>query len=353
MISRRTFLASTAAISMLSLGRSAFGQAKPDFSGVTLRVHTFGGSWRDALRDIVGARFEETGGSVEYIVGTADTAFAKMIASRNSADKPFDLIEMSAHSAGDWARSEFLAEINYANVPNAEPIADLFRLPKLVGTAQSLDGIVYNADKFEELGIPAPTKYADLLDPRLKGYVSFPDITVVHALKGLIGISRELGGNEEDIRPALQFVRDLDPQFFWKSATDLLAKFQSGDVWAALWHAGYVLRGRDAGLNLAISYPSFGEYQGVGSEFWIAAINGTSHQDAAEYFINLYLDSEVQQQMTKAVGLLGSAPSVAQELAGTPEAEILNLEHLDRFYFPDYQNIDQGEWVRLWNSIVL
>lgn len=353
-MNRRTFIASTtAAVSTLALGRAAIAQDRPDFTGVTLRVHTFGGSWRDNVRDIVGKRFEETGGVAEYVVGTADTAFAKMIASRGQAEKPFDVIEMSAHNAGDWARSGFLADIDYANVPNSEELDERFRLPNLAGTSQSLDGIVWNTEKFAEMGIAEPKTYADLLDPRLKGYVSFPDITVVHALKALIGISHELGGSEEDIGPALEFVRKLDPQFFWKSAVDLLAKFQTGDVWAAPWHAGYVLRGREAGLPLSIAYPKFDAYEGVGSEFWLAIIEGTKNQRAAEYFLNQYLAPETQLAMTKAVGLLGTSPSVARELSGTPEGEVLNLEKLDKFYYPDYQSLDQADWTRQWNSIVL
>ena len=36
-------------------------------------------------------------------------------------------------------------------------------------------GIIYNVQKLEELGVPAPTKWSDLWDERLKGEILMQD----------------------------------------------------------------------------------------------------------------------------------------------------------------------------------
>ncbi|MBM4107760.1 MAG: extracellular solute-binding protein [Phycisphaerae bacterium] len=44
-----------------------------------------------------------------------------------------------------------------------------------IGTALSSFGIVYNKDVFARLGLPAPTRFEDLADPRLTGWIGLAD----------------------------------------------------------------------------------------------------------------------------------------------------------------------------------
>jgi hypothetical protein len=59
----------------------AHGQAKP-FEGVTLRVATFGGPWRDDLAKNLSPKIEAMGGKVEFVIGSPQDNLAKLIAAR-------------------------------------------------------------------------------------------------------------------------------------------------------------------------------------------------------------------------------------------------------------------------------
>jgi spermidine/putrescine-binding protein len=70
----------------------AQGQAK-QFEGVTLRVATFGGPWRDDLAKNLSPKIEALGGKVEFVIGSPQDNLAKLIAARGR-EAPFDVIEI-------------------------------------------------------------------------------------------------------------------------------------------------------------------------------------------------------------------------------------------------------------------
>ncbi len=52
----------------LSSGTTQAANDKP-FDGVTLRVATYGGPWKDGLQSLVGAEMEKLGAKVEFFTG--------------------------------------------------------------------------------------------------------------------------------------------------------------------------------------------------------------------------------------------------------------------------------------------
>ena len=77
-------------------------------------------------------------------------------------------------------QNNLLAEINFDNVPNIKEIGpeymdmakdfdpeNKYAVPYCWGT----EGILYNKQRFDELGIPYPTKWADLWNPELEGEI--------------------------------------------------------------------------------------------------------------------------------------------------------------------------------------
>lgn len=335
---------------------AALAQEQPRFDGVTLRVATWGGSWRDNLRDIVAAGLESRGAKVEMIVGTPQDHLAKLIAARGQATPPFDVVELSDNNRQDWMKAGFLADLNYGNIPNAKSIEERFRSPKMVSTTQSQDGIAWNTEKFREAGIPEPKSYADLMNPKLKGYVAFPDITTVHAIKAITSISYQLGGTEADVDQALRYVKGLGVQLYWKSSVDLLAKFKSGDIWAAPWHVGWVVRGREAGVPLAMAWPKIGNQSGTVTLVWIGVIRNSNNARAAEYLINQYLDAVTQEVFATATGVIPQSAAAAAKLLEKPMLkEVMKLTPEERasLYYPDFDKIDPRDWTNRWNRQVL
>ena len=72
-----------------------------DFDGKTLRVGTWGGSWRDSLEKTVGAKVEARGAKVEYVLDSPTGNAAKLIAARGRA-APFDSMDAAPNSPGVW-----------------------------------------------------------------------------------------------------------------------------------------------------------------------------------------------------------------------------------------------------------
>ena len=74
---------------------SGTAHAQQKFSGQTLRVAEFGGSWQQWLLKNIAPRFEqETGAKVEYLPGIPVQFMAQMVSNKGQSP-PFDLANLS------------------------------------------------------------------------------------------------------------------------------------------------------------------------------------------------------------------------------------------------------------------
>src|SRR5947209_1156932 len=110
------------ATSLMSFASHAAAQSSDDarFKGVTLRVATWGGATRDALRDYVASELEKRGAKVEFVIGSPQDNLAKLIAARGQA--PFDLYEFLGTMRPEVEGRNLLAKMNFANLPNAKAV---------------------------------------------------------------------------------------------------------------------------------------------------------------------------------------------------------------------------------------
>src|SRR6185369_777102 len=167
----------------------------PRFDGVTLRVATYGGPWKDGLQALIATEMEKLGAKVEFTTGPPSAHLAKLIAARGKAP-PFDLTEVDEPSAPLFLRADVLQKYDVAKLPNAAGlVSPIAKDGRLVPDWVFEDGVVYNADKFKELGLPKPTRYRDLLDPKLKGRVGVPDISSNLGLFVVLGFALDSGGS--------------------------------------------------------------------------------------------------------------------------------------------------------------
>ena len=96
----------------------------------------------------------------------------------------YDAVCPSDYMIQKMVENGLLAEINFENVPNIANIDPVYlekskafdpenrySVPYTWGTV----GIIYNVQKLEALGVPAPTKWSDLWDERLKGEILMQD----------------------------------------------------------------------------------------------------------------------------------------------------------------------------------
>jgi len=318
--------------------------AEERFDGVTIRVATWGGSWRDRIHELIGTELERRGAKVEYVVANALENFNKLIAARDSKP-PFDVMEFQSDLWKPLLESGFLMKLTNADIPNA-PTHDSVA----VSTWTLEEGIVYNTEKFKENGLPAPQRYSDLLDPKLANRVAWPDIS--YGPYALIGLSTEFGGSELDVDPGLARLKQAALPYFYRSSVELSTKFASGDVWVAPWHAGWAVRVKRAGLPVAMVFPQVKDRHGVIASGMIGIVKDTEVEKAAAFWINRYLSPEVQLAFCSANGIAPVNPHALETMRGDPllsSLMLLSPADIAKAYAVDWNRIDLADIVDKWN----
>jgi putative spermidine/putrescine transport system substrate-binding protein len=350
MSSQRRWLAAALVAALALLTPSVGAQALDDrFDGVTIRVATWGGSWRDRMQELIGSEFEKRGGKVEYVIGNALENFNKLIAARGQKP-PFDVMEFQSDLWKPLHEAGFLAPLPFPRLPNAANHTPQQHDDVTVNTWTLEEGIVYNSDKFKELGLPKPQKYSDLFNDKLKGRVAWPDIS--YGPYALIGLATENGGDELNIDPGLELLKKAGIGYFYKSSVELSTKFASGDVWAAPWHAGWAVRVKRTKVPLAMSFPEVKGHHGVIASGMVGIVKGNEVQKAAEFWVNRYLSPEVQEKLGSANGIAPINPAALTAMRADPflaELMLLTPEDIGKAYAINWSKIDLAQIIDKWN----
>lgn len=339
-----------AAVVVVGAGGLVWAQ-EPRFDGMTVRIATWGGSKRDAIHELLGKELEKRGAKVEYVTGNTRDNMAKLIAARGR-EVPFDVMEIDDAIKPQLIEGQFLEELNYANLPNSREVDAHQRDRYMVATTMTQEGVVYNVKKFEELGIPKPERFKDLFHPKLAGRFSFPDINVGIAMNGIVGFAVENGGDEANIDPGLEMIKQLKLASFYKSSVELSTKFNSGDIWAAWWHAGWALRLREAGVPAGMSFQKVRDKYGMVQANWAGIPRGSKVRRAAEFAINRYLDPDVQVAMSKKTGLMVGSKAALTKLANEPAMKglmLLDPAQIRNMYYIDWSKVNLNDWISKWN----
>jgi putative spermidine/putrescine transport system substrate-binding protein len=341
-------------VTLVLIGLAATGTAPPAWAQKldgTLRVATWGGSWKDSIHALIGQRLEAMGVKVEYVIGNPAENFAKLVAARGK-EAPFDVMEGAPDLVEPMVREGFLAKLNLARLPNAAGLPDFAVSDYYVMTSAAQDGIAYNEKKFQELGLPKPQRYSDLSHPKLQGHVAFPDVTVTMHWHAVVGLAYDAGGDEGRLDRAIEQVKKIKPLYYYPSSTDLVSKFNLGDVWAAPFHAGWVIRVKRTGFPLAHAHPRIGDKQGTLWQVYAHITKTARNVPAAEAFVNAYLDPEVQFEFAKKTGVVPIKKSARERLAKDPEAGgvlMLSDQDMSSAFRIDWKRLDAEKWRETWN----
>ena len=120
---------------------------------------------------------EETGIEVVYDVFETNEEMFPVI---QAGGVKYDVVCPSDYMIQRMIENDMLAPLNFDNIPNIKEIGqeymdmsrdfdpeNKYSVPYCWGTV----GILYNKQRLEELGVPAPTKWSDLWDERLSGEI--------------------------------------------------------------------------------------------------------------------------------------------------------------------------------------
>ena len=167
----RTFwAAAAAAVGSCVVSIAILGIPGAESGGGTLKVY----NWGEYIDEDVITQFEdETGISVIYDVFETNEEMYPVV---EAGGVKYDVVCPSDYMIQRMIDNNMLAELDYNNIPNADQIGDAYwkmsqgfdpdnkySVPYCWGTV----GILYNKQMLEQLGIPEPTSWADLWDPRL------------------------------------------------------------------------------------------------------------------------------------------------------------------------------------------
>jgi len=334
----------------LGISGSAIGGEETRFKGVTLRMGTWGGATRDALRDYVANEIEKRGGKVEFVIGSPQDNFAKLIASRG--EPPFDLMDFLGTMVPEMTGRNLLVKLNLANIPNTRYLqADEFN-DLMVGTWNTQEVIIYNKDKLREIGVPPPESLADLRSPKLAGRVLIPDLSSGGGIEALGAFALSAGGDEQNVEPGLKLIREIPGVRFWKSGGEIVTQFKSGDVWVAVAHAGWAVRTARAGVPVMTVPARIGSKRGMIKEGYVGIVRGSKNQEAAEFFLNTYISAEAQHQFASKVGVVPMNPEARAKLAMTPVVKdlvILDQGRISNMRKLDASKINFSQWSDQWN----
>ncbi len=349
--SRRGLLAAaTVAITGLAAGTAFAGQ----FDGVTLRVGTWGGSWKANIEELIIPKFEAMGGKIEFVTGSPQANFAKLVAARGNA--PFDIMEILDAQVTDFKAAGYLQKIDLDKIPNKQHIATYQYNDDMVGSWHTQEVICYHKDKYKELGLPAPTTYKDLINPKLSGRVSWPDINSGGGLANFGAVVHAAGGDETNIKAGLDMIRDMNVLKFWSRGGETLAQFQSGDIYASVSNAGWCLRTKKAGVNVTSAHPVIKEgVVGVAKDGWLGIMKSSKNAEAAHWFINEYLDEDFQLLFAKKSGITPINRGAIKRMGEDPViAEILVLDpaEIAKELRVDYSKFKISDWTDQWNRSV-
>ena len=220
-------------------------------------------------------------------------------------------------------------------------------------------GIIYNVEKFKAAGIPEPTTWESLWDPRLAGRIAIPDPSNVNGRVLLVTASRLNGGSEKTLEKGIEKIAALKVHSYWNSSAQIEGLMSSGDVWAAPLISGRSWGLVDKGLPVRFVLPrDKSGFAGVGGWTTVDVVAGTKLSKEAHAYINTVLDPlpqlgqayEIPYGPTnKLLGpVIANYPDMAKKFPTSADA-------LKQLYLPDWAEYyrHHQKAVELWDRQVI
>lgn len=322
------------AVTTLSAGM-VLAQAQSD---VTLRVGNYGGRFTETQKKYAADLFtQHTGVKVEFIDANPLDHLSKLIAAKGR-NVPYDVIYIDGDLQPNAIKAGVVDKVDPSIVTNLNNLYDEAKNPDGYGPGMIFYsfGILYNVEKFKEAGIPEPTSWADLWDPRLAGKIAVGELSHGAGRALLIQAERLAGGDETTPEKGIAKIAEIKAHSYFSSTVQLEALFPTGDIWVSVIASGRGWGLIDKGYPLKFVAPKEGA---VASITTVEVARGTAHPREANLFINYVLDpvAQVGQAWEIPYGptnkvlapVIAAYPDLARKLPGT-------LDEIRSLYKPDW-----------------
>jgi putative spermidine/putrescine transport system substrate-binding protein len=319
----------------LTVGASAAtAQQRPD----VLRVASYAGPFGEALQKYSFDLFtKRTGIKIEIQYANPAEFLAKMIASRGR-EPPFDIVCLDDDVTAAAIDAGVLQKLDPAIVTNLQHLyPEALYKDNLSAVLFFFSfGIAYNKDKLKAAGIPEPTSWNDLWDPRLAGQISIPDIINIQGRDLIIQIARMNGGGEAKPEAGIDKIAQIKAHSYNTASNTLQAQLEAGDVWVAPWNNMRAAAMADRRLPIGYVVPKEG---GIGNTDTVSLVVGSRYPKEAQQLINYMLDPFAQLGMAKLLPTGPSTKLLAAVIAADPEwarKAPVTLEAHKALYLPDW-----------------
>ncbi|MFT8244719.1 extracellular solute-binding protein [Roseomonas sp. BN140053] len=316
-------------------------------AGGSMTLLTYSGIFRDNYTPVVVAPFTQRTGTAVNYVDTGLGGSAAMLGSLRAqkADPQVDVVIMDATTAAAACAEGLVERVNPAEIAPWAELDDQARAAgNGCGPAVTYDhlALVYDSRAVT----PAPTRWADLARPDLKGRVALSTLPNIQALALTAILAHSNGGDWKNIGAALPLLTRIAPNVqTFEPSPDGYSMVLSEQVRAATgWNARAQLYRDQSGGRLGVALPE------EGTAFQINTINivtGAKNRAQALAYVNHALSAEAQAAFTDRM-FYGPVNTRAQGSAAAIGRTALAPEYRSRVL-----PIDWVEAVRLrdgWNQ---
>ena len=234
-------------------------------------------NWGEYIDEDVISQFEEeTGITVVYDLFETNEEMYPVI---EAGAVNYDVVCPSDYMIQKMRENDLLAELNFDNIPNIDQIdpaymemsqafdpENKYSVPYCWGTV----GILYNTRLLDELGVPAPTKWADLWDERLSGEIlmqdSVRDAFMVALKKDGYSMNSE---SKDELEQAKQELIDQKPLVQAYVIDQVRDKMIGGEAAVGVIYSGEMLYIQDEAVSLGLDYDLEYVIPEEGTNLWL------------------------------------------------------------------------------------
>ena len=320
-------------------------------------------NWGEYIDENVISQFEdETGITVVYDLFETNEEMYPVI---EAGAVNYDVVCPSDYMIQKMRENDLLAELNFDNIPNIAQIdpaymemsqafdpENKYSVPYCWGTV----GILYNTRLLEELGVPAPTKWADLWDERLSGEIlmqdSVRDAFMVALKKDGYSMNSE---SKDELEQAKQELIDQKPLVQAYVIDQVRDKMIGGEAAVGVIYSGEMLYIQDEVANLGLDYDLEYVIPEEGTNLWLDSWvipKNAKNKENAEKWIDFLCRPEIAkanfEYITYPTPNKGAFEMLDEDLQNNkavfPDIDSLNNSEVYEYLGDETDNIYNELW---------
>lgn len=306
-------------------------------------------NWGEYIDESVITQFEdETGIKVVYDMFETNEEMYPII---EAGGVKYDAVCPSDYMIQRMIQNNLLAELNLDQIPNYKEIG-----PEYLEIAKGFDpesrytvpycwgttGLIYNTKRLEELGVPAPTKWEDLWNPKLKG-----EILMQNSLRNAFAAGLKIKGyslnstNRDEIAEARDLLIEQKPLVQAYVIDQVRDKMIGGEAAVGVIYSGEMLYIQNAAKEQGVDYDLEFALPEEGTSYWMdcwVIPANAEHKENAEKWINFLCRPDIAKKNFEYI-TYATPNKGAYELL---DPEIQNNKAL----FPDISKLENCEIIQ-------